>query len=140
MRRWLKVLLKAGADIEANSLGKTPLHHWAPTGGPLGETPLHWAAAGGHEKVVEVVEVVERLFKAGADIEANSLATPLHCAAFYGHEKVVEVLRKFGGPVREPDQETKRPWMRHQHSNGFAVLVLLLPMIHSESCEKGKTS
>ena len=95
------MLLKAGADIEANSLGKTPLHHWAPTGGPPGETPLHWAAKSGHEKVVEV------LLKAGAKIEAKDKdgMTPLHLAATNyelvrtvreGREKVVELLRKFG--------------------------------------------
>ena len=41
-----------------------------------------------------------------------------------------------GGPFVS---QTKRP-RDHQHSNRFAVLILFFPMIHSESCEKGKTS
>jgi ankyrin repeat protein len=54
-----------------------------------GETPLHYAARGGHLKVAEL------LVAAGADVNArenDGRLTPLHLAAMYGHSRVVAQL------------------------------------------------
>jgi len=63
----------------------------------LGNTPLHWAASGGHYAAVEI------LIKNGAEVNVvnNAGDTPLHRAAWKGGAKVCELLVKSGaGPSR----------------------------------------
>ncbi|KAF1807862.1 ankyrin, partial [Eremomyces bilateralis CBS 781.70] len=55
-----------------------------------GETPLHIAASGGHDTVVD------RLLKRGIDVNSKDQRgqTPLHKAAAVGDEGVVQLLLK----------------------------------------------
>lgn len=52
------------------------------------KTPLHFAAQGGHE------EIVDLLIAKGADVNAKNIAkeTPLHYAAAMGYKEVVDLL------------------------------------------------
>ena len=71
-------LLRHAADIETKNI--------------FGNTPLHFAASGGHEVAVQL------LVELGADRDAKSKSgdTPLHLAAFAGHEAVVRLLVELG--------------------------------------------
>lgn len=64
-----------------------------------GATPMHWAAANGHPKVV--IDLLER----GAQPDATDLsdATPLHDAAWAGHAEVADALLKAGAQVDAVD-------------------------------------
>ena len=54
----------------------------------FGQTPLSWAAQGGHEAVVKL------LLKKGSEVEIESRSgwTPLQLAALNGHEGVEQLL------------------------------------------------
>ena len=56
--------------------------------GYLGNTALHWAAAGGHQKIVKL------LLDNGSDVRAESdnKKTALHTAVEHGHISIVELL------------------------------------------------
>jgi ankyrin repeat protein len=54
----------------------------------IGQTPLHWAAVGGHKDVVELLLAN----KADVNAKANNGVTPLHWAAVRGHKDVAELL------------------------------------------------
>jgi ankyrin repeat protein len=73
----------------------------------LGNTPLHWAASGGHYQATDL------LIKRGADVNAvnNAGDTPLHRAAWKGGPKVCELLINAGaGPSRNiQNKEGKSP-------------------------------
>ena len=73
-----------------------------------GSTPLHGAAEGGHE------EIVELLIVAGADLHARTVPmlggggwTPLHSAARQGHREIVELLIANGTDVNSRDSTGK---------------------------------
>jgi hypothetical protein len=73
-----------------------------------GSTPLHGAAEGGHE------EIVELLIVAGADLHARTVPmlggggwTPLHSAAKHGHKEIVELLIANGTDVNSRDSTGK---------------------------------
>ena len=73
-----------------------------------GSTPLHGAAEGGHE------EIVELLIVAGADLHARTVPmlggggwTPLHSAARQGHREIVELLITNGTDVNSRDSTGK---------------------------------
>lgn len=73
-----RLLLDAGADVNAHKRG---------------QTALHWAARGGQ------VEMVDLLLSRGADANAPMMgdgATPLALAEKRGHGSIVERLRKAG--------------------------------------------
>ena len=74
----------------------------------FGSTPLHGAAGGGHEEIVELVIV------AGADLHARTVPmlggggwTPLHSAARQGHREIVELLIANGTDVNARDSTGK---------------------------------
>ena len=74
----------------------------------FGSTPLHGAAKGGHE------EIVELLIVAGADLHARTVPllggggwTPLHSAARQGHREIVELLIANGTDVNSRDSTGK---------------------------------
>ena len=57
-----------------------------------GNTPLRFAAAGGH------LAAAEALLRAGADVGATNMRgrTPLYLAQEYKHDQVAELLRRHG--------------------------------------------
>ena len=67
----------------------------------LGYTPLHFAAIGGHDTIVEL------LLSKGAcvDAQTDSGLTPLHFANRGGHDKVVEKLLAAGACVEKSTEE-----------------------------------
>jgi ankyrin repeat protein len=73
-----------------------------------GSTPLHGAAEGGHE------EIVELLITEGADLHATTVSMmggggwiPLHSAARQGHRGIVELLIEAGTDVNTRDSVGK---------------------------------
>ena len=73
-----------------------------------GSTPLHGAAEGGHE------EIVELLITEGADLHATTISMmggggwiPLHSAARQGHRGIVELLIEAGTDVNTRDSVGK---------------------------------
>ena len=90
---------------------------------PSASTPLHRAAAYGHE------EAVEALIHAGASLP---LKTPdgfsaLHWACEYGHPGVVRLLLKARAPVADVSDETLwTPLHRAALDGHLAVVKLLL--------------
>ncbi len=86
--------LDKGVDVNAKS--------------KFGRTPLHHAAEGGHE------EIVELLITAGADLHATTVSMlggggwiPLHSAARQGHRGIVELLIEMGTDVNTRDSAGK---------------------------------
>jgi ankyrin repeat protein len=51
-------------------------------------SPLHWAAKGGHTKIVEM------LISRGARVHTTNMGddTPLHLAAAHGHRDIVNIV------------------------------------------------
>lgn len=80
----VRVLVEAGAEIDA--------------GNPGGETPLHWAASSDDS------EVAEALIDAGADLDApdGSIGTPVENAVGYGCWHVARLLVSRGARVDRP--------------------------------------
>jgi len=58
-------------------------------------SPLHWAAKGGHLKIVEM------LISRGARVHTTNMGddTPLHLAAAHGHREVVQILLRHKADV-----------------------------------------
>jgi ankyrin repeat protein len=56
-----------------------------------GQTPLWWAASGGHEAVVKLLLATD---KVDVDSRDNYGQTPLSRAAWAGHETVVRLLER----------------------------------------------
>ena len=70
-----------------------------------GDTPLFWAASGGH------TECVKQLIEAKADVNkaANWGYTPLYCAAVVGHKECVKLLIAAGADVNKANRWGQTP-------------------------------
>ncbi len=93
-------------------------------------TPLHWASARGHVKVVRV------LLEHGADVAVQNEdgSTPLHRASRRGRVEVVHVLLQHGADPRAQDKNKSTPL--HQASSGGHVdcaRVLLEQRVDADS-------
>ena len=87
----VKILLKAGADVNAND------NH--------GLTPSHCAAGEGHPEAAKI------LLKAGAEVNAKDKNgwTSLHWAAFRGYTETAKVLLKARAEANAKDKWGKTP-------------------------------
>jgi len=63
-------------------------------------SPLHWAAKGGHLKIVEM------LISRGARVHTTNMGddTPLHLAAAHGHKDVVQILLRHKADVNSVNE------------------------------------
>ena len=91
---FVRVLLSAGADIEARDVGKNG-----------GNTPLHAAALAGR------TETANALVDAGASINARRVdeMTPLHLAALEGRTDTAKALIEAGAKLDARDDNGKTP-------------------------------
>ncbi|OAQ58085.2 ankyrin repeat domain-containing protein [Pochonia chlamydosporia 170] len=104
----VKLLLEAGADIEAED-------KW-------GRTSLSWAAENGHDAVVR------QLLEKDANVEAkdNYDRTPLSWAAENGHETVVRLLLDGLADVEARDDYGQTPLSWSAENGNEAIVRLLL--------------
>jgi len=90
----VETLLRCGPGVEVNGAQSDDL--W---------TPLHLAAEGGHERVVQML-----LDNGAVASKPNSmLLTPLHCAAQKGHEQIAKMLLDNGAVVSPRDNALWTP-------------------------------
>jgi ankyrin repeat protein len=124
-----RVLINAGADIEAKTdTGSTPLH-WAAnqnatdmikllinahaqvnTRANDGSTPLHWAVVG------NAPDAVALLLKRGAEVngKTNNGSTPLHLAAQKDNLQIIQALIQNGADIylKDADGHTSLYWVK----------------------------
>ncbi|XP_076435297.1 uncharacterized protein LOC143275206 [Babylonia areolata] len=136
-----RLLLRAGADVNAkDSAGCTPLM-WAVTGGHTntakllmehgadvntkdcgGWTPLMRAVTGGH------TDTAKLLLEHGADVNTKDSAgcTPLMCAVEIGHINTARLLMEHGADINTKDSDGWTPLMwavRRGHTDTAKLLM-----------------
>ena len=87
-----------------------------------GNSPLHYAAQGGHIKVVEILLAA----KADVLVQNNNGSTALHHAADRGHDKVVEILLAAKADVDARDSDGRTALYRAAWGGNDKVVKLLL--------------
>jgi ankyrin repeat protein len=88
-----------------------------------GQTPLLWAAYGGHEAVVQLLLATG---KANVDSKDTGGRTPLLWAAYQGHEAVVQLLLETGkANVNSKDKRGQTPLSWAAERKHEAVVQLL---------------
>ena len=87
----------------------------------LGNTAAHWAAAKGHE------QLLDELLSAGLDVHTrnNADSTPLHSAALNNHIGCVRILRKHGADPHLQDEFGDSPMSVAERANRVDVLEAL---------------
>ena len=135
----VEALLIAGAEVDANEDGKTPLIVTAEIGDLAtarvllnrgafieakdgkGQTALHLAATNGHDPVAGL------LIDRGADMEARDEKdqTPLHLAAVKGHEPAAGLLIDRGADKEAEDREDQTA-LHLAAANGHNPVIELL--------------
>jgi ankyrin repeat protein len=105
----VQVLLKRHPDLASSKSSK-------------GGTPLHWAAAGGHKDVAEL------LLANGADVDAkdDNGVTPLYTAATKGYKGVAELLLANGADVNAKTHRGYTPLHTAASHNQKEMAALLL--------------
>lgn len=142
LSRLLEDCGESGADVNAQSDGRTPLS-WAAEYGHLaiakvllatgkadvdrkddsGRTPLSYAAEKGHETIVELLLATG---KADSDLEDEDGWTPLSWAAEYGHLAVVELLLVTGKADVDRKDNSGRTPLSYAAENGHEAIIELL--------------
>ena len=85
-----------------------------------GWTALHWAANGGHDRVVEMLKA-----KAEVDKQNEHGWTALHWAAYGGRDRVVEILLKAKAEVGKLNREGETAIQiarRHEHDTTVHII------------------
>jgi uncharacterized protein len=111
----VRVLLASGANVKAVSKNF------------LGNTPLHTAIAGSHNKHGLGVPIVEMIIAAGADIDAPDAHgwTPVNLAAHEGVIEIVELLIARGADVNRPASNGDMPLATALKEGNAEVAALL---------------
>eukprot|EP00050_Salpingoeca_kvevrii_P021193 m.107600 g.107600 ORF g.107600 m.107600 type:complete len:130 (-) comp9226_c0_seq3:449-838(-) len=101
-------------------------------GGHAKNSPLHFAAIGGHGAVVEL------LLAHGADATQTDINgyTPLHCAAIFGHENVAALLAAVEGDIvgRPDDVRAQITWHEAKIKSPNCLRSRLMVRYSSVSC------
>ena len=120
----VKHLLKKGAKVNAK-------------GGMFDQTPVHWAARGGHS------EVVKHLLEKGSEVNVkdDKDRTPIHCAAKGGCTDVVKHLLKKGAVVNDKDAGCRTPlhWAAREGHFEFVKHLLKKGAVVNDKDYEGQT-
>lgn len=115
----IELLLAHGADVHAGSCMGSPLH--CAVGGFQHAPPERWR------------EVAERLFVAGADVNAGSSEsgdpnwTPLHHAAWRNHAPAVSWLIEHGADKRRVNKYGSTPLQTARYFGHLEIVKILSP-------------
>jgi len=137
----VKKLIKSRADVNTRTV-------------PNGFTPLHFASACGHEKIVRLLldngaqinsrndtgktplivaathghaDIVKILLKNGADVNMQTKdgTTAIFMASFTDHKDIVELLIKGGANIFLKIDEGKSPLAAAEHQNNTDIIEIL---------------
>lgn len=90
-----------------------------------GATPLHLAAAGGHEQIL--VELIQGR-RLSVHVKGPRLRTPLHLAAVNGRENSIRYLVSVGAQLNAKDVEGYTPLMLAVRAEQLGATILLLTL------------
>ncbi|HEY7118810.1 MAG TPA: ankyrin repeat domain-containing protein [Tepidisphaeraceae bacterium] len=122
--RFFAAVQDGDVDLVHRLLDDTP--ELAKTRGATGETPLHWAAAGGSDAIIDLL-LADR-----ADVNAQESnkfgGTPLHWAVRHDRLGTVKHLLERGGDARALNQRNGQTLVHTaaQHTDDAALVELLL--------------
>lgn len=95
-----------------------------------GNTPLHWAARGGHTDCVQLLLSTEGVC---LNVQNTMGETSLHLASYHGHEEVVSALLRAGidSTLTNNDQKTA-----HNLARSASCMALLAPRRQVNTAEQ----